>query len=262
MRNRVLILVLAMDTDPWHTIEIDGQRATWAKISNGDTPILWLYGRTTGPDRLAERALDKVLRTLGADEVLARFRNLAGSWSVQRQVILRGDKILTGVPESYLNANAKTIAGLRYLLRHYDFDFILRTNTSTYINLTLLMNHLKGRRAERYYGGFPLECKGVRYASGAGILVSRDVAEAIAYHPEWKFDLIDDMAIGKCMQNMGIPLQELERPEIITEEHLHNLDVESFRRAFLVRCKGINDREHDVRAMHRVHHIYERIGLE
>jgi hypothetical protein len=169
--------------------------------------------------------------------------------------------VLTQVPETYLNTNPKTIAGLRYMLGRYKFQYLLRTNTSTYINRKLLAEFVEGLPEERYYGGFIGESGGVRFASGACTLLSRDAIEMIVADPQWEYNIIDDVAIGRSMNRRGVGVQPISRVDVLDDKDLDDLDIDRLRSTFVVRCKGIQNREHDVIAMHRVHSLYQAIGL-
>jgi hypothetical protein len=257
----VLILVLTVDQEPWRTIEIQGQRATWAATVDDELPIFWLHGRTRGLMRMLVRAGDKAIEIIGSGAALARFHRLTGVWAVGRPVRQEGNVVFTGVPETYLNTNPKTIAGLRHVLEKYDFDYLLRTNTSTYVNRQLLADFVVNLPEERYYGGFLGESGNVRYASGTCTLLSRDAVEMIVSDPQWEYDIIDDIAIGKSMERAGVDIQPFDRIDVLTSEHINNLTIDTLRSAFVVRCKGAHGREHDIVAMHRVHELYRDAGL-
>jgi hypothetical protein len=256
-----MILVLSVDREPWRTIEVQGQRATWAASTNEDLPIFWLHGRTRGVMRFLVRTGGKAIQLIGSERMLARYRVLAGSWAAGRPVSQEGDRVVTGVPETLLNTNPKTIAGLRYMLDNYDFDYLLRTNTSTYLNRQLLADFVRELPETRYYGGFISESDGDRYASGTCTLLSRDAVEIINADPQWEYNIVDDMAMGRSMKRSGIALQPFDRINLLTSEHLDSLDADTLRSVFVVRCKGIHNREHDVVAMHRVHELYRDAGL-
>lgn len=261
MGKRVLILILTVDQEPWRTIEIQGQRATWAATTDEELPIFWLHGRTGGVTRFLARAGSKVIQMIGSERALARYRHLTGSWAAGRPVRQEGDMVLTQVPETYLNTNPKTIAGLRHILDRYDFDYLLRTNTSTYVNRQLLADFVEELPEERYYGGFIGEFGGVRFASGTCTLLSRDAVEMIVTDPQWEYNIIDDVAIGRSMKRAGIDVQPFHRIDLPTSEILDTLDTDTLRSAFVIWCKGIHSREHDVVAMRRVHELYRDAGL-
>lgn len=261
MAKRVMILVLAVNQEPWRTIEVEGQRATWAINIGEEQSVFWLHGLTGGVTRLVMGAGVKALQMLGSERALARYRNLTGSWAARRPVFQDGDRVLTRVPETYLNTNPKTIAGLRYMLDRYDFDYLLRTNTSTYVNRRLLADFAEELPEKGYYGGFIGESGGVRYASGTCTLLSRDVIELIVADPEWEYNIIDDVAIGRSMNRAGIDVEPFRRIDVLNNEQLDSLDADTLRTTFVVRCKGVDSREHDIAVMRRVHGLYQGIGL-
>lgn len=259
--KRILVLVLTVDQEPWRTIETEGQRATWAATSDGEIPIFWLYGRTGGVTRFLLRASNKTLQAMGAVSTLARFRHLTGSLAARRPVREQGDKVYTQVPETQLGVNPKTRAGLRHILETHDFDYLLRTNTSTYVNLKLLAEFVAGLPDESYYGGFIGESNGVRFASGTCALLSRDAVQTIVADAAWQYEIIDDVAIGWSMRRAGLEVQPIHRIDVHTSEDLGALGVETLRSTFVVRCKGLDSRQHDVAAMRRVHELYGEAGL-
>jgi hypothetical protein len=261
MCKRVLILVLTVDQEPWRTIEVQGQRATWAAITDEEPSIFWLHGRTGGVMRFLVRACGKAIQMSGSERTLARYRQVTGSWAAGRPVSQESDMVLTGVPETYLNTNPKTIAGLRHMLDNYAFDYLFRTNTSTYVNRQLLANFVEELPVRRYYGGFIGESNGIRYASGTCTLLSRDAVEVIVADPQWEYNVIDDVAIGRSMRRAGIEIQPLRRVDLTTSALVDHLDTRALRSTFVVRCKGNESREHDVASMRHVHELYRAAGL-
>lgn len=244
--------------EPWRSIETDGQQATWA--ANSDD-VFWLHGRTSGILRQCTRMIDKSLRLTGSKTLLDHGRNFLGAWAVGFRVTHQENRVISGVPETYINTNAKTVAGLRYMLQHFSFDYLLRTNTSTYVNLRLLTEFVKGLPQEGYYGGPVGMADGIEYASGTGMLFSRDIVRLIACDPKWEFGVIDDVAVGRCMKRNGISLHPLGRVDILNETDIQTLNRDELRSTFLVRCKGNQGRDHDINVMHLVHAAYRDMGL-
>lgn len=252
-RKRVLVLVLAMDAEPWRKIEDEGQRKTWA--ADPSVPVFYLYGRSGAATRMAAKYIQKGVQRLGGEKVFRAFSRTAGNWMASRPVRTERDRLETGVPETYLNTNPKNIAGLRHLLETQEFDYVFRTNTSSYVNLPALEGYVQDLPAEGFYAGFIGESDGTRFASGTCTLMSRDVVAMAVNDPAWEFGMIDDVAMGRSMARAGVQVQPLRRVDVLTPEDLESLTAKDLVGAFVVRCKSLGGREHDVEAMQRVHQL-------
>lgn len=252
--KRVLVLVLAMDAQPWRQIEDEGQRKTWAAEPHPAVPVAWLYGRMGLASTIAKYAHGLARRLPGFVE--RGYSRVAGSWFSSRSVRRQGDRLLTGVPETYLNTNAKNIAGLTHLLATEEFDYVFRTNTSSYVNLSMLEEYVQSLPLEGFYGGYLGERDGVTFASGTCTLMSRDVAQQAVNDPAWEYGIIDDVAMGQSMARAGIAARSLERIDLLSVADIEALSAEDLESVFVVRCKNSDDRAHDVTAMRRVHELY------
>jgi len=112
--------------------------------------------------------------------------------------------------ETYIpGITIKTLIAIAYVYKHYNFDYLVRTNISSIVNWNLLEKSLIDNPV--YYGGswvikgfwgrFP-------YASGTSIILSRKAVKYMINHLS-KIDtsLIDDVAIGKFFHNARVKLQ-------------------------------------------------------
>jgi hypothetical protein len=258
--KKVLVLVLALDSEPWRTIEEQGQKVTWAS-ADAKVPVYWLHGQTGGLIRVWTRLVGRLLQLFGAVEALKQFRVWVAAMAAQRPVLQSDSRIVTGVPETYIMTNAKTVAGFRHILASHEFDYVLRTNSSTYVNLSMLSDYVQNLPSTNFYGGTLWTSGAVNYATGTSMLLSRDLVERVVDDPKWDFDLVDDLAVGMAMSRAGVPLNAFPRIDVCTSEDLVSLSIETLRSSFIVRCKGLDDREHDVIAMRRVHALYQAAGL-
>lgn len=253
--KKVLVVVLALDAEPWRSIEEQGQRATWARDET-DVPIFWLHGINRGLSRALIRSVSKGLELLGAKKSVRTFRHFTGRWAAGRGATIEAREIRTRVPETYITTNAKTVAAFRHLLSVADFDYVLRTNSSTYVNIDMLTKFVQSIPNDNYYGGTSWQAHGVEYATGTSILLSRDLVEYVAGDPSWEFDLVDDLALGKSMVRAGAKVDPFPRIDVYTREDLCGLRSEDLKSTFIVRCKGLEGRRHDIAAMRRVHELY------
>ena len=80
--------------------------------------------------------------------------------------------------------------------------FIWRTNLSSVLDFAGLQRYLGTIRSTGFYGGYVGKTvSGIWFASGAGFLMSRDVAEYLVLNRDLlRWDLIDDVAIGALLE--------------------------------------------------------------
>ena len=230
--SKVLVLVLGTDMDPWGAIE-RAQRLTCCREVPASVTVRWLYGRESAPERFVARGLKKTLDSY--------FLRAAGPMLARLPVRERGDRLETCVPEIYTLLGAKVIAGFRHVLDKYEFEYLFRTNVSSYVVLPRLRKFVE-TLPTTYYGGFIGEMDKTKYASGAGILISRDLVEAAARDPDWEYDIIDDVALGRSVLRKGVEPQPIPRIDIPSVADLDRLSLED---EFVFRCKALNGRTRD-----------------
>ena len=95
------------------------------------------------------------------------------------------------------------------MLHNLDFDYLFRTNTSSYINIEVLQKYISdlNLNEENYlYSGIPINLiksttnEEIKFVSGAGILFNRNTLELLVSeeaffdHDEW-----EDVGIGKLL---------------------------------------------------------------
>lgn len=245
---RVLVLVLSVDREPWRSIERDGQRSTWASPSplDNDVPVLYYRGRRTGLARVGVGAMARLLRLAGSNQphgraamLRDRFLRRIGRHYSTSDATTVGDVVRTRVPETYSMVTTKLFVAFRHVLVTEEFDFLLRTNSSTYIDRGRLLQHVSGLTPTGYWGGFPGESGGIAFTSGAGTLLSRDVVQAAADAVgKWDWSRIDDVALGAVLTSLGVERRVLDRPVVTSADQVATTDLG----AFMWRCKGVGER--------------------
>jgi hypothetical protein len=253
---RILVQVVSSEREPWRTIELQGQRRTWAAKPNADLPVLFYYGMPAGLFALGSGAVARGLAATHLRRIRARYLALLGRRYEGRPVRRDGLRFWTRVPDNLVHMSARLRAALRYVLTAEQFDFVLCTNVSSYIHLEGLRAYASGARKTGFYGGFLGVSDGVPFASGSGVLMSRDVAECVAYDGSWEYDVADDVAVGRLMRRLGINPEPIPRMEIAHPGA--SLDTEALARCYHVRCKSGSSRDLDVQIMHEVHAAYSR----
>ena len=132
---KILFMVLHSEAEPWRAIG-EAQLATWMPhMPDGCSALHYVGG--------ARRAhLDGATLRLEASEgALARL-------------------------------GPKTLEAFAWAVANRDFDYVFRTNTSSYVDAQLLQEFMAAKPRERYYGGHVDERYGA-FASGCGYAISR-----------------------------------------------------------------------------------------
>lgn len=133
-----------------------------------------------------------------------------------QKVEIHGNHFRCHTPENRKNILRKTVAFFEYCLNNKSFDYILRPNIGSYIDLPIYKKYLIDNdftsppKNKIYFGPKALFKKGEHqwwYASGSGYLISKDIVKAIVKNAsklEYK-GIIDDCAIGKFItQDLNI----------------------------------------------------------
>lgn len=121
--------------------------------------------------------------------------------------IKKNNELILEVGKSTRDMSKKNILAFEYVLKNFDFDFIFRTNTSSYVNLNNLKNFINCNLSnEDYvYCGKVMETNDMQgnnciYVNGAGIILSRKTLQAIVDQKD-KLDYLlwDDLGLGKLL---------------------------------------------------------------
>jgi hypothetical protein len=108
--------------------------------------------------------------------------------------------------EGEMNILKKTVESMKYIIKNDSFDYLIRTNISTIIDIYNLLEFCKTIPRKKYYGGgHVLELKwgnnyllyGTFFIQGTGIIFSRDIVEDICENESsLEYKIIDDVSIG------------------------------------------------------------------
>ena len=123
---------------------------------------------------------------------------------LNKTLFIRGDEcLIPGILH-------KTVEALSYFLRERSsliippYNFVWRTNLSSVLDFEGLRRYLGTISSTGFYGGYVGKTVGEKdiwFASGAGFLMSRDVAEyLVSNRDSLRWDLIDDVAIGALLE--------------------------------------------------------------
>ncbi len=106
----------------------------------------------------------------------------------------------------YKNIALKTLLAFEEVYKHFEFDYIFRTNTSSFINLRKLKTYIDENKKHLDFSGIVIDTKQkIKIASGAGFFISRKNIELILNNKN-KFDtnFPDDVAVAKFLKEYNI----------------------------------------------------------
>lgn len=216
---KLLVAVTASKLPEFQHIINEGQRATWANTHCRDpeSNVVFYYGDSS-------------------------------------TVITSNDEVYLPVPEGYENIIRKTTSFFAYALEHLNFDFLFRTNCSSYVDIPGLRKHLADKPRAHYFSGFLGYLEGRPYASGSGYILTPDLVELAVKHRS-KVDFPqcpDDAVLSYLLQDLGATLRPARRQDFETTAQVSRID----RSVYHFRCKAYDHgRRVDDRLMRRVHEL-------
>jgi len=208
----IIIMVLGCNNEPFITIENEGIRKTWINNCPPNVKIIFYYGDSN-------------------------------------QSMMINDKLYLPVIETMENIGYKTIEALKFIKNKFSFDYIFRTNISSYVDINLLLEFIKEKPKEKYYNGIIVNHQGIILSSGAGYFLTPDLVDLIITNETmWDHSYIDDVALGLFLKNFGIsPVGDMQRFDVVNNSyHIPN-------NFYHYRLKNWNDRYDDINRFHMVH---------
>ena len=118
--------------------------------------------------------------------------------------------------DGYPNLAKKTLLAFEWAISNLEFDYLFRTNTSSFVDFKKLHKFSKSNRNNLDYSGVVLDViEGDNIASGAGFFLSKKNVELILNNSE-KFDesLPDDVAIARLLKSFKISPSNLIRKDL------------------------------------------------
>lgn len=238
------MLVLSYDGEPWRTIEADGQRATWARSATlpADVEVVWYRGSRAAFDVWTTRACAGIGRLPFCGRIGDRLLlRIIPALTRRRRTTRRGAHLQVGTPDVWSATAPKLHEALEWALAESPFDVLWRTNSSTFVDLPSLRAVIGRLRNDSLYAGFVGRARTsdgtlVDFASGTGIVMSRDVVEAVVASRLLETTQVDDVAVGVACAHLGIPLRALRRVDVHSPAEADALTERDLEDVAFVRC--------------------------
>ncbi len=203
---KILILILASRNEVNESDRLS-QIESWAARNSEAVSILWLRG-----------------------------------WEESRYLLEERD-LYVPCSEEYSKILEKSVLGMNFILEHFDFDIVVRSNVSTYFDLKSLEKELSRNQYQLdFYGGYVDKTKGsyfgtsipYEYLSGTGIFMSRSYAKILASLCWQDFiGIPDDVAISEFFRRKHLRRVRMKRNNL-SSTHI-------FLPTFHIRTKSSTD---------------------
>src|SRR5271157_292661 len=211
---KLLIGVIASEEPLYQRLIEEGLKRTWA-MAEDDVEIVYYYGGRSS-------------------------------------TTVEGDKVFFPVLEGVENIGRKTIEFFRFARERKIFDWLIRTNCSSYIDIANLKRFLLNKPREIFFSAVVNHYAGRPFASGSGYILSSDlVRKVIDNEQSWNHRLLDDVAISFLLQDLGIQLQPGSRQDFQSVDQVALIDTDQYH----FRCKSFGPNGHriDCEIMKRIH---------
>jgi hypothetical protein len=156
--------------------------------------------------------------------------------NLQSDLFVTENTIYSKYEENYIpGILLKSIRGMNFCNKYYNFDYMVRTNLSSVYYIPRLLNFLNHCSIKEFMGGeVDITNSYIPYISGAGIVMSYDmiieILNAVNVYglSEHRLYLPDDVALSHILiySSRDIPIQKIKMhicDGIITEEQINNL---------------------------------------
>lgn len=202
---KILILVLSMNDNDIYTEFYKTQKDTWDSIEIDGITTYYYFGNNS-------------------DDIISE------------------NNILTSVKENILNCGYKTLKAFE-LIKDMEFDYIFRTNSSSYVDKLLLQNYLKDKPKINYYSGCIGVYDNITFASGSGYVLSKNLINLILTNSEkWNHNFIDDVSLGLLLKDFNINPETSFRYDVSSKDNIDEIPNNYFH----YRLKNENNRNYDI----------------
>jgi len=98
----------------------------------------------------------------------------------------------------------KSVKAIEYINKKYSYDYVIRTNLSTFWHMENLFSFLDLKPKENFAAGYSYQ----GFISGTGIIMSHDVGNIVVSNLN-NSHIMDDIAISQTIQSQGIHLYNI-----------------------------------------------------
>lgn len=184
--------------------------------------------------------------------------------TIKKDVVESGHDLLIKGKESFIpGIYDKTIKAIEYINNTYNYNYLIRTNLSSFWNIQNALQMSLNLPTSRFAGGFTR----LGFLSGTCMIFSKDVSKIIYSRHIPNTTVIDDVTISHVIESNGIPLYDITQYkwgfltpppiESISNWRVLTVNENDISDILLFRSKSTEDRWMDVE---NFHFLYDRLG--
>jgi hypothetical protein len=168
---------------------------------------------------------------------------------------IKDNIIVSDTTENYIpGIFYKSIHAFKYL-ENDDYDYLIRTNMSSFIMIDRLISYLSTLKTDRIYNGIFNYDEGSKfgYIIGWNICMSKDVVSYIVKHEnevDVLYEVNDDICFGSILKDMysSQSTHDIRCQHRIpcTDDHIDSL-IQNNKSSYLFRLKHFHDRNEDIK---------------
>jgi hypothetical protein len=128
-----------------------------------------------------------------------------------------GNDIFVKCKETYTpGIFIKTIKALKYINDNYNYDYLIRTNSSSFFNIENMLKYLSNLPKEKFAIGFTLNIpKYGNFLHGTSIIITKDISYYLyQYYNKNYLKIADDVLISLILKSRNIKLNILNESKI------------------------------------------------
>lgn len=214
---KILILVLSFNDNNLYTKLYNTQKITWDSVKNENVDTFYYFGNS------------------------------------EKNFIKDKNVYVTAKENYFFNLGEKFLQALD-LIKNYEFDYIFKTNSSSYVDKALLIDFVKDKPTNNFYCGIMGKFNNIDFISGAGTYLSKDLVSYILENKsKWNHNLIEDVATADLLSKINVKLSLGKRFDLT--EVSYNPSQEIDPNHYHYRCKMQYSRELDILNMHKIFNI-------
>lgn len=146
---------------------------------------------------------------------------------------VQGDTIYTHGEENFIpGIFEKTIHSMEFCLKNYSFDFLIRTNLSSFLNYHCLLEKYATFSPNKFVCAVRSVHDNIPFPSGAFGIMSHDVVSHCVtnYDKCDRFKYYDDVALGQLIALQGVDITQADRFQIMfyTNKNVTIQDIMSY----------------------------------